>query len=111
MLLLVAVAAHLPMKILPSSATGCHHPDQFLVSHEADISDFISSCLRSQAAEWCASGRTHQLQRFNHESLINGRSQSSRFGTRNIHASGNATAAATADIMNAFRYPPIAAWR
>ena len=41
----------------------------------------------------------------------NRRSQSSRFGTLNIHANGNATAAATADIMNAFRYPPIAAWR
>jgi len=40
-----------------------------------------------------------------------GRSQFSRFGTLNIHASGNATAAASADIMNAFRYPPIAAWR
>ena len=38
-------------------------------------------------------------------------SQSPRFGTLNIHASGNATAAASADITNAFRYPPIAAWR
>jgi hypothetical protein len=43
--------------------------------------------------------------RFNHESLPD------RFGALNIHASGNATAAASADIMNAFRYPPIAAWR
>jgi hypothetical protein len=37
--------------------------------------------------------------------------QSSRFRTLNIHASGNATAAASAERMNAFRYPPIAAWR
>jgi hypothetical protein len=31
------------------------------------------------------------------------RNQSSRFGALNIHASGNAAAAASADIMNAFR--------
>ena len=43
--------------------------------------------------------------------VTHGRIQSPRFGTLNIHASGNATAAASADITNAFRYPPIAAWR
>jgi hypothetical protein len=40
-----------------------------------------------------------------------GTPSSPRFGTLNIHASGTATAAASADSMNAFRYPPIAAWR
>lgn len=37
--------------------------------------------------------------------------QTPRFGTLNIHASGTATAAAIIDIMKAFRYPPMAAWR
>ena len=40
-----------------------------------------------------------------------GRIQSPRFGTLNIHASGSATTARSADITNAFRYPPMAAWR
>jgi len=56
-------------------------------------------------------GCIHAIATPHHESLPGGRIQSPRLGTLNIHASGNATTAASADITNAFRYPPMAAWR